>query len=63
MNERTKTPEPQPVQNRIAGSGADLDETREQAAKLLAFGAAAIRSALSKDSEDFLGATLQQGGQ
>ena len=41
----------------------NLAASRAAAAELLAAGDEAIRKALSKDSERFLGATRQSGGQ
>jgi len=49
-----------------AGSGPDgpdLDQVRRQAEALLHAGDEAIRRALSRDSEQFLTASRQQGGQ
>jgi hypothetical protein len=45
------------------GHGGNLDRLREEAEDLLTAGDEAIRRALSGDSEAFLRANRQQGGQ
>jgi hypothetical protein len=45
------------------GDGAELRDIRQQADALLAAGDEAIRRALSSDSEAFLRANRQEGGQ
>jgi len=46
-----------------APSGSSLDDLGDAAARLLAVGDAAIDRALSSDSDAFLHANRQQGGQ
>jgi hypothetical protein len=46
-----------------APGGAGLDQLREETERLLAAGDAAIEHALSGDSEKFLAANRQRGGQ
>jgi hypothetical protein len=53
---------PQPNEGNAAG-GENLERARGAAQDLLAAGGDAIRRALSNDSEAFLTATKQQGGQ
>ena len=45
------------------GGGGNLDETRRAGEEFLAAGDAAINKALSGNSEQFLAAHRQQGGQ
>jgi hypothetical protein len=52
-----------PPENTAAAPGGNLDQLRLAGEELLAAGADAISRTLSTDSEAFLAATKQQGGQ
>lgn len=53
----------QPAAVGAGGAGANLAQLRSAGEALLAAGADAINRALSTDSEKFLAANTQQGGQ
>ena len=66
MTLREKTRDPITAQERAGdggGEGSNLEQIRQSANDLLAAGDAAIRRALSGDSERFLQANRQHGGQ
>jgi hypothetical protein len=67
MSTERERPEPEPTSCTPAGAGGPdperLEQLAEQGDGFLAASDAAIRRALSGDSEAFLRATRQQGGQ
>ncbi len=65
LRQRPYQPEtpPAPRDGPASPEGAGLDAMRQQAATLLATGSDIIKNALSGNSEAFLAANRQQGGQ
>ena len=60
---RTENPQPAPESGAEAGTGAEMEALRQAGERLLSAGDEAISRALSGDSERFLAANRQQGGQ
>jgi len=64
MSERERSRPPRPLTaGEVSDSGEGLEEARERAQRLLQSADQAIARALSGDSEQFLRATRQSGGQ
>ena len=63
MRFRNRDQEQQPVHTPENPGGGNLEQLRLAGEELLAAGADAITMTLSSDSEAFLAATKQQGGQ
>ena len=63
MNERERQLPPAPPDGTGAAGAGRLEELRRAGEELLAAGDDAIRRALSADSEAFLRANRQEGGQ